>query len=68
MARLATVVDIHDVGADAHTMSVSARHEAELADGRRVLLLDGRGWTSALMRMQIPDEAWCVKTSAISGQ
>ena len=51
-----TVVDVADVQADAHTMSVSARHEAVLADGRRVLLLDGRGWTSALKRMQLPDD------------
>ena len=56
VARLVTVVDVRDVESDAHTMSVSARHEAELADGRRVLLLDGRAWTSTLMRMRIPDD------------
>lgn len=28
-------------------MSVSARHEAVLADGRRLLLLGDRGWTSS---------------------
>ncbi len=33
-------------GAGVRRMSVSARHEAVLADGRRVLLLDDRGWTS----------------------
>jgi hypothetical protein len=54
--RLVTVVDVGDVQADPHTMSVSARHEAVLADGRRVLLLDGRGWTSTLMRMQSPGD------------
>jgi hypothetical protein len=57
--RLVTVVDVHDVEADAHTMSVSARHEAVLADGRHVVLLDGRGWTSALrygeLRADVPD-------------
>jgi hypothetical protein len=53
--RLVTIVDVADVQADAHTRSVSARHEAVLADGRRVLLLDGRGWTAALMRVQVPD-------------
>ena len=26
---------------------MSARHEAELVDGRRVLLLDDRGWSSS---------------------
>jgi hypothetical protein len=56
VVRLVTVVDVRDDEADAHRMSVSARHEAVLADGRRVLLLDGRGWTSALMRMRIPDD------------
>jgi hypothetical protein len=38
-------------------MSVSARHEAELRDGRRVLLLDGRGWTAELMQRRLPDGA-----------
>ena len=28
-------------------MSVSARHEAELVGGRRVLLLDDRGWSAS---------------------
>jgi hypothetical protein len=56
VARLVTVVDIREEAADVHSMSVSARHDAVLADGRRVLLLDGRGWTSALMRMRIPDD------------
>jgi hypothetical protein len=43
VVRFVTVVDVRDVEADAHTMSISARHEAVLADGRRVLLLDVRG-------------------------
>ena len=51
-----TVVDLRDDEADANTMSVSARHEAVLADGRRILLLDGRGWTSALMRMHLAED------------
>lgn len=42
--RLVTFVDVDDPRAG--TVSVSARHEAELADGRRVLLLDDRGWSS----------------------
>jgi hypothetical protein len=37
-------------------MSVSARHEAELVDGRRVLLLDDRGWSSSA---NVPD-FWAV--------
>jgi catechol 2,3-dioxygenase-like lactoylglutathione lyase family enzyme len=36
--RLLTSVDLHPT-------SVSARHEAVLADGRRVVLLDDRGWS-----------------------
>jgi hypothetical protein len=42
-------VDINDAdddGPDAHRMSVSARHEAVLADGRRVVLLNDRGWAA----------------------
>lgn len=48
VVRLVTFVDIDDDAADARQMSVSARHEAVLADGRRVLLLDDRGWSSSL--------------------
>ena len=42
--RLVTFVDVDDPGAD--TVSVSARHEVELADGSRVPLLDDRGWAT----------------------
>jgi hypothetical protein len=48
VVRLVTLVDVDDDGADARQMSVSARHEAVLVDGRRVLLLDYRGWSSSL--------------------
>jgi hypothetical protein len=47
VARLVTPVELRD--ADARRMSVSARHEAELVDGRRVLLLDDRGWSSSVV-------------------
>jgi hypothetical protein len=40
-----TFVDV-DV-ADTRQMSLSARHEAVLVDGRRVLLLDDRGWSAS---------------------
>ena len=43
VARLVTFVDLDNQVADDQT-SVSARHEVELADGSRVLLLDDRGW------------------------
>jgi hypothetical protein len=48
LARLLTVVDINDAdddGPDARRMSVRARHEAVLAGGRRIVLLDDRGWS-----------------------
>lgn len=43
MTRLVTSVDV--TVADARQASLSARHEAELVDGRRVLLLGDRGWS-----------------------
>ena len=46
VTRLVTFVDIRDAAAPGH-MSVSARHEAVLSDGSRVLLLDDRGWSSS---------------------
>jgi hypothetical protein len=51
VAHLLTFVDIADEdddGPDAQRMSVSARHEAVFADGRRVVLLDDRGWSEEL--------------------
>jgi hypothetical protein len=51
VTRLLTFVDIDDAdddGPDARRMSVSARHEAVLADGRRVVLLEDRGWSGSL--------------------
>jgi hypothetical protein len=48
VACLLTFVDIaddDDAAPDARRMSVSARHEVVLADGRRVVLLDDRGWS-----------------------
>src|SRR5262245_44399517 len=47
VTRLVTFVDIRDPAAPGH-MSVSARHDAVLSDGSRVLLLDDRGWSSSL--------------------
>lgn len=48
VTRLVTFVDVRNDAADARQMSVSARHEAVLADGSRVLLLGDRGWSSSL--------------------
>jgi hypothetical protein len=47
VSHLVTFVDIddrNDDGPEGRSMSVRARHEAVLADGRHVLLLDDRGW------------------------
>jgi hypothetical protein len=55
VARLVTLVDLADDGAHPGQMSVSARHEAVLADGRRLLLLDDRGWSASLRRSRVGD-------------
>jgi hypothetical protein len=57
VTRLLTLVDVRDDVADPRQMSVSARHEAVLADGRRVLLLDDRGWVSSALRAYWAGEA-----------
>jgi hypothetical protein len=46
VTRLMTFVDVDNNQAD-DRISVSARHEAELTDGSRVLLLNDRGWGSS---------------------
>ena len=51
VARLVTFVDLNDRnddGPDARSFSVSARLEAVLANGRRIVLLDDRGWGEQL--------------------
>jgi hypothetical protein len=45
--RLVTVADVGEP-VDPRDIAVSARHEAVLDDGRRVVLLDGRGFTESL--------------------
>jgi hypothetical protein len=53
VTRLVTFVDLANGLGDTRQMSFSARHEAVLLDGRRVLLLDDRGWTwSSLITVQ----------------
>ncbi len=66
VARLVTLVDLveNDIRGQ---MSFSARHEAVLEDGRHLLLLDDRGWSSSLLRattgcdppLEVPD-FWAV--------
>lgn len=41
--RLVTIADVDVQGSD-DILGVSARHELELSDGNRVLLLGDRGW------------------------
>jgi hypothetical protein len=51
VVRLLTLVDARDEdddGPGGRRMSLSARHEPVLADGRRVVLLDDRGWSAEL--------------------
>jgi hypothetical protein len=59
VTRLETVADLRE-RADPREMSVSARHEAVLDDGRRVTLLDDRGWASTLHGPGVNEEtdAW----------
>jgi hypothetical protein len=47
VVRIVTLADVRE-HPDARTISVSARQEAVLDDGRRLLLLDDRGWSSSL--------------------
>ncbi|MFI7278349.1 hypothetical protein [Streptomyces sp. NPDC049879] len=44
VARLVTYVELDGAATDDRQLSVSARLEAELADGGSVVLLDDRGW------------------------
>ncbi|WP_375423042.1 hypothetical protein [uncultured Friedmanniella sp.] len=45
--RLLTTVDLDEEHSHERQLSVSARLEAVLADGRRVLLLNDRGWSAS---------------------
>jgi hypothetical protein len=65
VTRLLTLVDVDDAddgGTNARRMSVTARQEAVLEDGRRVVLLDDRGWSGQLGAVWAedarPPEGW----------
>ncbi|MDT0347046.1 hypothetical protein [Streptomyces litchfieldiae] len=45
VTRLVTHVELDDGATDAREISVAARLEAVLADGRGLVLLDDRGWS-----------------------
>ena len=56
VTRLVSFVDLAEGVGDTRQMAFSARHEAVLLDGRRVLLLDDRGWSwSSLITVQAGD-------------
>jgi len=62
VVRLETLTDVRETG-DRRSMSVSARHEAVLDDGSRVLLLDDRGWTGTLRGAGADTmDAWAFET------
>ena len=48
VVELVTLADLDEDNSDARRIAVSVRLEAALDDGRRVLLLDGRGWSAEL--------------------
>jgi hypothetical protein len=55
VSRLITLVDLdHE---NPRQVSLSARHEAVLADGRRALLLDDRGWSFSTLRASVGDSS-----------
>ena len=50
VARLVTFIDIDGDSTSKTQMDISARHEAELTDGRRIVLLNDRGWAESINR------------------
>jgi hypothetical protein len=56
VARLVTLVDLRDDDLGGQ-MSFSARHEAVLEDGRHLLLLDDRGWSTSLLRTRADSDS-----------
>ncbi|WP_037065544.1 hypothetical protein [Pseudonocardia acaciae] len=63
VTRLVTFADVDDQHAGPGQLSVSLRHEAELADGRRVPLLHDRGWGESYAHGSRPD-SWAEKSVA----
>ena len=64
VVRLETVADVQRAE-DARDTSLSARLEAVLADGRRIVLLDGRGWTGSLRGFGADDmDVWVTSSEA----
>jgi hypothetical protein len=63
VTRLVTHVDLDDAATHARQMSVSARLEAVLADGRSLTLLDDRGWGAWLHGGGAGDEPADIRAS-----
>jgi hypothetical protein len=65
VTRLVTVADLGDSAGD-RRIAVSARVEAVLDDGRRLVLLDGRGWSAELRGAGASevDDIWTSATEA----
>ena len=62
--RLETVADLQRAVSD-RDLSVSARLEAVLGDGRRIVLLDGRGWSESLRGAGADDmDVWTTTSEA----
>lgn len=59
MTRLVTSVEVDDEVLNPRRLSVSAKHEALLSNGDRVLLLDDRGWS-----VSGPADTWSCLTAA----
>jgi hypothetical protein len=56
VARLVTLVDLRNDDRGGQ-MSFSARHEAVLEDGRHLMLLDDRGWSTSLLRPTVDSDS-----------
>ncbi len=53
MRALLTIADLDE--RDPNGCSISARHEAVLSNGRRVVWLDDRGWTSSRLDTSVEE-------------
>jgi hypothetical protein len=58
VTRLVTYAELDDAGTGARELSVSARLDAQLANGRRLVLLGDRGWSSWLHGGGAEIRAW----------
>ncbi len=64
LERLITYADIPEHELEPDRISIALRHEVELADGRRILLLSDRGWDSGWTWTQVSRE-WIAETALL---